>query len=67
MHLTASLSSSLLEGIGLKLLLSVLFLLAGVILTRIRQILPGRRLWRISDPSRVVVSVAHRRTSPLFF
>jgi hypothetical protein len=63
MHLAASLSSALLEGIGLKLLLSLLFLLAGVVLTRLRQVLPGRRLWRVSDPSRVVISVAHSASS----
>jgi hypothetical protein len=62
-YLKASLGSAFLEGIGLKLLLSVLFVFAGVVLTRLRQILPGRRLWRISDPSRVVISVAHSASS----
>ncbi len=63
MHLTGGLSSVLLEGIGLKLFLSVVFLLAGVVLTRLRQMLPGRRLWCISDPSRVVITVAHSASS----
>jgi hypothetical protein len=63
MDLSADLSTNLLEGIGLKILLSGLFLVAGIGLTRLRETLPSRRMWRISDPSRVVISVAHSATS----
>lgn len=51
--------ASLLEGIGLKVTLSVLFLAAGVGLAKLRETLPSRRLWRIKDPSHVVISVSH--------
>jgi hypothetical protein len=59
----ADFSSSLLEGIGLKILLSILFLLAGLALAKLRDTLPSRRLWRLDDPSRVVISVAHSTAS----
>lgn len=59
MHPKADISTALLEGIGLKLILSLLFVVTGLALGRLKEKLPGRRLWRISDPSRVVISVAH--------
>jgi hypothetical protein len=59
----ADLSATLLEGIGLKVILSGLFLLAGVVLAKLRETLPSRRMWRITDPSQVVISVAHSAMS----
>ncbi|HEY7950048.1 MAG TPA: hypothetical protein VID51_04345 [Solirubrobacterales bacterium] len=47
----------------MKIVLSLLFLVAGLGLGKLRETLPSRRLWGISDPSRVVISVAHSAAS----
>lgn len=60
---TASFASSFLADAGLKAILSILFLAAGVALTRLRDTLPSRRLWKIKEPAGVVISVAHSAAS----
>lgn len=63
MHPIASFAGHLLEDIGLKVLLSVLFLLFGLAVAKLRETLPSRRMWKIKEPSSVVISVAHSTQS----
>lgn len=63
MHPIANLITSLLEGVGLKIFLSVLFVIAGVVVGKLRDTLPSRRIWKISEPSSVVISVSHSAAS----
>ncbi len=60
---TADFSATFLESVGLKILLSVLFLGVGVVAAKLRETLPSRRMWMIKEPSSVVISVAHSSQS----